>query len=60
MYVHVSLYIKYILILFFKDFIYLRERGGAQADRVAEGVEEAGSLLSWEPNIGVNPPTPGS
>ena len=39
-------------------FIYLTER--AQAGGAAEGEEEAGSLLSKEPDVGLNPRTPGS
>jgi len=42
----------------FKDFIYLTERGEPRAGGGAEG--EADSLLSWEPDTGLDPRTQGS
>ena len=51
---------------FFKDFIYLfdTERDHActhkQGEQQAEGGEEAGSLLSGEPDVGLDPRTLGS
>ena len=44
-----------MLLIFFKDFIYLFDRERAQAER--EG--EAGSPLSREPDVELNPRTPG-
>jgi len=47
--------------IFFKDFIYLFDRVHAQAGRwQAEGDGEAGSPLSREPNIGLDPRMLGS
>ena len=52
--------------LFFEDFfflIYLRERERArehEMGRVVEGDGEAVSLLSEEPDVGLNSGTPGS
>ena len=47
---------------YFKDFIHLTEQEseGAQAGGAAEGEGEAGSSLSREPNVGLNPRTLGS
>ena len=41
-------------------FIYLTERDHKQAERQAEREEEAGSLLSREPDAGLDPRTLGS
>ena len=41
-------------------FIHLREREQAQAGGTAEGEGEAGSLLSGEPNAGLDPRILGS
>lgn len=48
------------LFFFFQDFIYLREgtRERAQARGGAGGEREAGSLLSWEPDVGLLIPGP--
>ena len=54
------------MFLFFKDFIYLtqkdRESQRAQEEGMAEGEGKASSLLSREPNAGLDPKTriPGS
>ena len=52
---HASGPLLYIYI-FFKDCIYLREGEGTEGD----GEGEADSLLSREPDAGLNPGTPGS
>ena len=51
-----------ILFYFFKDFIYLFDRQSLQLVREAarEREEEAGSPLSREPDVGLDPRTPGS
>jgi len=55
-----------LLIIIFKDFIYLRERENetdterTQTGGAAEGEGEAGSLLSREPDTGLDPRTLGS
>jgi len=41
-----------------KDFIYLRERAHKQGE--GEGQREKETLLSREPNVGLDPRTPGS
>ena len=50
-----------IIMIFLKDFIYLTEitsrQRGRQRERERE--EEAGSLLSREPDLGLDPRTPG-
>ena len=46
-----------ILLLFFKDFIYLFDRDHKQAERQTEEVGEEGSLLSREPSVGLDPMT---
>ena len=40
--------------------MYVSERKRTQAGGEAEGEEEADSLLSWEPNAGLDPRTPRS
>ena len=48
-------------VFFFKDFIYLREtewKRGARSDSRGEG-EEAGSLVTRELDVGLDPRTPG-
>ena len=52
----------FIFILFFKDFIYLRERAteSTQIGGEAEGEGEADSTLSWEPYTGLDARTLGS
>ena len=46
---------------FFKDSIYLRKNKRGQKNNVgAEGEEEAGSPLSKEPDVGLDPRTPES
>ena len=47
------------LFIFFKDFIYLSDREHKQ-EQQAEGEEEAGSPLSREPDVGIDPRTLGS
>ena len=46
-----------LIVLNFLKFIHLGEirRDRAQAGGEAEGEGEADSLLSWEPNMGLNP-----
>jgi len=46
-------------IFFLKDFTYLF-REHKLGEQRAEGEEEAGSLLSKEPDMGLDPRTPGS
>ena len=48
-----------LLLLFFKDFIYLFDRERSQVGREAgrEREREAGSPLSREPDVGLNPRT---
>ena len=48
--------LKYILI-FIKDFIYLTERVCAQAGGETEGLGQAGSPLSREAHLGLDPRT---
>ena len=49
------------ILLFFKDFIYLFDRERSQVDgeagREREREREAGSLLSREPDVGLDPRT---
>ena len=52
-----TLYVYLKLLLFLKDFIYLTER--AQAGGMAEGEGEADFQLNREPNVELNPRTPG-
>ena len=55
---HISPGQEFSYLFFFKDFIYLtRERELAQAGVAAEGEGEAGSLLSRELDIGLDPRT---
>ena len=46
--------------IFFKDFIHLFDREGAQVREIAAGEEEADSLPSREPNAELDPGTLGS
>ena len=48
----------FIFLFFFKDFIYLFDRQRSQVGR--EAGKEAGSLLSREPDVGLDPRTPRS
>ena len=50
--------LSYFLLFFLKYFIYLTEREHKQGQQQAEG--EAGSPLSREPNMGLDPRTLGS
>ena len=47
-------------VIFFKDFINLRERLRVRDIIEGEEKEEADSLLSMEPDVGLNPRTLGS
>ena len=48
----------FVVVVVFKDFIYLFVRGRIQAGGLTEGEREAGSPLSREPDTGLDPRTP--
>ena len=55
---HLNLSLKHNAFFFLKIlFIYLTERDHKQAERQAEREEETGSLLSREPDAGLDPRT---
>jgi len=48
----------YVCIFFLRFYLFVRERAHKQGEQQAEG--EAGSPLSKEPDVGLNPRNPGT